>query len=386
MNAHCRRAMGSLAIIAGLALMQRATWASQAPGAHAVARPELNGGATHDAAADGRAPVRLSDTGLYRPGSLVVDPINRPFSPQYPLWSDGAKKSRWVQLPAGTTIDASRVDEWDFPIGTRFWKEFEFGGRKVETRMLAKDESGRWVFASYVWNDAQTDAELAPDSGVPALVEIAPGKRHSVPSVADCRACHDSARTEVLGFNMLQLSEDRDPNAPHAEPLSLDMLTLKRLVAEGRITGVGDEAATRPPRIRAATPTARAALGYLSANCGGCHNTASSLATLGLVLKHSHASRACAEPGLTTSIDHPTTWLLPNTEPGQTLAIRPGVPAESALVARMRSRRAASQMPPLGTVLVDREAVDLVSRWIAEDLSRLPSTGDPCAPAMKRSE
>jgi hypothetical protein len=34
----------------------------------------------------------------------------------------------------------------------------------------------------------------------------------------------------------------------------------------------------------------------------------------------------------------------------------------------MASRRAAAQMPPLGSRLVDEEAVALIRRWIAEDL------------------
>jgi len=41
----------------------------------------------------------------------------------------------------------------------------------------------------------------------------------------------------------------------------------------------------------------------------------------------------------------------------------------SALLVRMRSRRPSTQMPPLGTVLHDREAIDLVTAWI-EDLGR----------------
>ena len=51
-------------------------------------------------------PERLSETGLYRPGTLDVDPRNRPFAPQYPLWTDGAAKSRWIHLPTGN-IQAS---------------------------------------------------------------------------------------------------------------------------------------------------------------------------------------------------------------------------------------------------------------------------------------
>jgi len=36
---------------------------------------------------------------------------------------------------------------------------------------------------------------------------------------------------------------------------------------------------------------------------------------------------------------------------------------------RMRSRRPSSQMPPLGTTVADRDAIELVSAWI-DDLGR----------------
>lgn len=94
-----------------------------------------------------------------------MDVNNRAFTPQYPLWSDGAGKRRWVQLPAGSTIDISNVDRWNFPVGTRFWKEFEFDGHQVETRFLWKVSEGNWVFASYAWNAGQTDAVLVPEGG-----------------------------------------------------------------------------------------------------------------------------------------------------------------------------------------------------------------------------
>ena len=35
-----------------------------------------------------------------------------------------------------------------FPVGTRFWKEFTFNGRKVETRFLWRASAGRWIFAT----------------------------------------------------------------------------------------------------------------------------------------------------------------------------------------------------------------------------------------------
>jgi hypothetical protein len=56
-------------------------------------------------------PPRLSGTGLYGPdGSL--DPRNRPFVPQYALWTDGAAKSRRIRLPAGARIDLACDRAW----------------------------------------------------------------------------------------------------------------------------------------------------------------------------------------------------------------------------------------------------------------------------------
>ena len=57
------------------------------------------------------APPRLlSETGLYvGNGTTTIEPRNRPFSPQYPLWSDGAHKSRWVRLPDGARRTGART-------------------------------------------------------------------------------------------------------------------------------------------------------------------------------------------------------------------------------------------------------------------------------------
>jgi hypothetical protein len=311
-------------------------------------------------------PRLLSQTGLYLTGGggLRVDPANRPFSPQYPLWSDGARKSRWVSLPDDATIDVRDVDRWDFPVGTRFWKEFAFGGRRVETRLLRKDGPARWTFASYVWNEGQTDAVLAPVDGTPDVEEVAPGKRHSIPSVEDCRACHDSARTEILGFTALQLSTDRDPNAPHAESLTPEMVTLRTLVDEGRLRPARPELATAPPRIASADLRTRAVLGYLSTNCGSCHNEDSSIANLGLLLK-ARIARDADDP-VRRLMRRTSKWEIPHAPEGASSFVTAGAPDLSALLVRMRSRRPSSQMPPLGTVLHDAEAIDLVTGWIRD--------------------
>jgi hypothetical protein len=322
------------------------------------------------AAETGAAPVAprfLSETGLYaNAAKLKIDARNRTFSPQYPLWSDGATKRRWVRLPEGSRINVADLATWELPVGTKFWKEFSFNGRKVETRFLWQTRKGHWVFASYAWNDAQTDAELASESGIANIAEIDNGKRHSIPSVSECRACHDSKRTEILGFTALQLSTDRDPNALHAETLTGDMVTLKTLLDENLMRPRRPELVANPPRIAAASPITRTALGYLSANCGNCHNRDSSIASLGLDLLQNPSASApeCSAVG---KRGH---WVVPEA-PEESRIINPGHPESSALIRRVNSRRPISQMPPIGTVVVDRAAVDLLTKWVQDGTSEL---------------
>lgn len=164
-------------------------------------------------------PQHLRDTGLY-----ALETI--PFSPQYPLWSDGSAKRRWLHLPPGTAIDASRPDAWDFPPGTKAWKEFSRNGQRIETRLIERLADGSWRYATYVWNANGTDAVLAPDQGI-----------GNIPSRADCLACHEGAPVPILGYSAVQL--------------------------------------------KGSVP---AALGYLHGNCGHCHNDTGPLANVDLAL------------------------------------------------------------------------------------------------------
>jgi cytochrome c553 len=314
-------------------------------------------------------PARLAETGLYAGG--LVDRIAsdvRLFSPQYPLWSDGAAKRRWVWLPPGAVIAGSRLHDWDFPVGTRFWKEFSIGGRKVETRLLWKATASRWVAVSYAWNSDQTDATLAPADGLAAVADLGAGKQHAIPSRPDCLACHGARQPRPLGFTALQLSDDRDPNAIHGEARPDDALSLGSLVAAGLIRLATKGAPVPRPRIATADAATRAVLGYLSANCGACHGREGDvpavtpfLSTELLVTNGDAVAQAMTE--------QLTTWQAPGHDDGTRL-IDPLVPQASALLARMKSRRPSSQMPPLGTVVRDDDAVAALQGWIEAQARR----------------
>lgn len=329
------------------------------------------------------APRRLADTGLYSDfATLTVRADNHAYTPQYPLWSDGATKQRWIQLPPGTSIDASDVDHWKFPIGTKLWKEFSFGAR-VETRYMERIEDGSWLYATYAWGDAprhdgrgtELDAVLAPETGVRGACASRNGAPHDIPGIVDCRACHEGSPTAVLGFSALQLSTDRDPLAPHREEPSARALDLTGLESLGLVRGLPRRFAEEAPRVVASTPRERAVLGYLHGNCGGCHNASGPLAGLGLEFDVRLAHAPSPESGaLRTTIGVPSRFRGQNTDPA--VRIRAGDPASSVLVARMSTRFPAAQMPPIGTHAVDEQSLALITGWIRDDLAERDTSAE----------
>jgi hypothetical protein len=200
---------------------------------------------------------------------------------------------------------------------------------------------------------------LAPTKGLRTATEVAPGVAHQLPSETDCRACHGSGGESdpLLGFSALQLSSDRDPNALHAETAPEHGLDLEELVARGMLSGYDGP---RRPRITARNELERTALGYLHGNCGGCHNERGALSSLGMVLSSSVDARDQAV--LATTLSQPTRFA-----PGR-VRIAAGDAENSVVVERMQARTPVTQMPPLGTQLVDTRALELVRRWI----DRLP--------------
>lgn len=310
------------------------------------------------AALAGGLPQRLQDTGLHAPGVLG-------FTPQYTLWSDGAAKRRWLWLPPGTAIDASNPDAWQFPRGTRLWKEFAVDGRPVETRYIERLADGRWAFATYAWSDDGREALLVPPRGGMAL-----GGRYTLPSRDDCQACHGSAAVPVLGASALQLSPDRDPLAPHAQPPQPGDLDLRLLAARGLLRGLPPALLATPPRIDATTPLERAALGHLHANCGHCHNGSANRVPLRLTLAQSVAAPAASRQAVLASLLNASSrYHPPGLAADDPRVVVPGDPGASVLALRMQSRHLQVQMPPLGTQVPDPEGTSLVQRWIQHDLA-----------------
>jgi hypothetical protein len=310
-------------------------------------------------------PEDFACTGLYLDVERKdVAPAVHPFEPAVPLWSDGSGKARWIYLPPGTEIDASSPNEWEFPVGTKMFKEFRVSGRRIETRIFQKTAKGRWSKATYEWNDDET-AALRSD-GRDRLDVINRGQPYRVPSGSECNQCHEGRRERILGFEMISLAQNGARG-----------MTLQRLIDEELIAPmprndeleIGDDG----------TGLGAQALGWLHINCGvSCHNdnqNSEAYAT-GLRLKLDQAQldgRSSADfESLTTTVNVPATndrWM------GRPRIV-PGSP-EQSLLYQLVSRRVSGKnehMPPIASRIVPQDAVAMLAEWIRA-LGERPADG-----------
>jgi len=304
---------------------------------------------TPDAAAPDAAPPsreRLSEVGLYADieNKVVADGVIE-FEPAYRLWSDGAVKTRWIALPPGGQIDTSDMNRWVFPVGTKFFKEFVRDGVRVETRMIEKLGDGPMDFwmGAFIWELDESDAVFAPGGGTNVN-----GTEHDVPDAEMCWVCHLGEPSKALGFSAIQLSRETGP------------VTLKQIADDGWLTDPPPAGVDYPAPGDA---TVSAALGYLHANCGHCHNPrGTSWPDTSMWLRLQIEDRTPEETTTYMStLDVPLDrWV---TGP-YTVRVSPGDASMSAITARMSVRGTMAEMPPLATELIDPDGIAAVTAWI----------------------
>ena len=304
---------------------------------------------------------RLSQLGLFegelaaqRPRAGVVA-----YDVNASLYAGGAHKQRFVLAPPGARI-AVNADRWQAPVGTYFVKTFSFpvdernpqlGEWLVETRFLIRTKNG-FDAATYVWNDAQTDAFASPgDLDVPVSWLDAAGvrrdQRFHVPSAAQCVTCHQG---RALGWSSRQL----DHRATYSDG-STDQI--QHLLTLGVIDARPSAHAALVDPFGAA-PLELRARSYLDANCGHCHGQGGSAEGTDLFWGFEHTGAgelpACRA---TRDVD------------GRDRVLVPGHPDQSEFLARMRSERPRVHMPRGPVQSLDQAGIALLSAWV----SSLPS-------------
>ncbi len=247
-------------------------------------------------------PDLLSQTGAFtdtvtrtpRPGLV-------PYALNSPLWTDGAVKSRFIALPfdgtvgstGSPTIGFSPTGSWAFPNGTVIVKNFDMVVdeqinaikpiRRLETRLLVRNDDGTLRGATYKWNAQETDAVRVDDAaGLNETLTITQAdgvstrtQNYTYPGPGQCLVCHNANAGMVLGIRTAQLNGNHDYTQPDTSVRTDNQLhTFSSLGMFNtplpdtasypqytRMVAVGDTIATLENRVRS----------YLSSNCGHCH-------------------------------------------------------------------------------------------------------------------
>lgn len=330
-----------------------------APAAHAV---------SDDAIVAKRPPKHLSEFGFFddmkthRPVAAVI-----PFRLNTPLFSDHARKMRFVYVPDGSQAVYDQNEAFEFPAGSALIKTFAFPGgtsgpdaklRLIETRLLLKSERG-WQAWAYVWNDEQTDAVLKITG---ARVEIESTRpdgsfldfTYRVPNKNQCKGCHSLAGEVVpIGPKARNLNGDYPYPSGARNQLSawVDAGILARAPrpdSAPRAPDWKDETANLNDRARI----------WLDINCAHCHRRQGPASNSGLFLTYGEEDPVALGIG-----KRPVA--AGRGSGGRLFDIAPGDPDGSILLFRVESTEAGIMMPELGRTQPDQEAVDLLRRWVS---------------------
>ncbi len=321
---------------------------------------------------DGLIPQTLSDTGIFADTS-TLQPARGiySYSVNVPFWSDGAIKKRWFYIPPPSRLIFSPTSTWTFPSGSIWVKHFAIetksgvpaSERRIETRVLVKNEAGVYG-VSYEWDDQGRAATLVPENGesvdllitnTAGLVEHRPWR---VPSRSECNTCHTPQAGYILGFTTAQLNKPAiDQDTTTNQLLALASAGYFKnpppsVAGLHALTTLTNSSASIRFRARS----------YLAANCSYCHQPAAK--TLA-----SWDARIITGLSGANIINAP---LLNPTTDAEERVVVPGDTSRSAIIRRMESV-GADRMPPLGSAKLDQEAVDLLKKWISEDLNDFES-------------
>lgn len=305
---------------------------------------------TDAAIMDAGLPRTLSQFGFFAdPAGQVPDARVTPYRLNTPLFSDGAEKLRFVYLPEGARLTAQGEGLLDIPVGGALIKTFAFGEgadrRLIETRVLLHRADG-WLALPYLWNDEQTDAQLAiAGARVDVVTPRGEAISYRVPNKNQCKECHG-------------LDGVVTPIGPKARNLSHDWLD--RMVAAGHLDAMPDNADQLPLwEQRESADLAAAARGYLDVNCAHCHRPGATASNSGLDLRWEQRSPDASGIG-----KRPVA--AGRGAGGHLFDIVPGAPDASILTYRMGSSEPGVAMPELGKSTVDEEGLTIVRRWIEE--------------------
>ena len=346
-------------------------------------------------------PATLGATGLFANlADLSPNPGLLPYTVNLPFWSDHAVKRRWFSIPdTAGKITWSRDGLWTFPSGQIWVKHFDMPlsrsnpplpsdsptpSKRIETRLLVKTATGSYG-VSYRWNDAGTDATLAPDEGADFDINLTRGgspytQRWRIPSRAECSICHTAQAGHSLSMNTRQINLSNTIDGFTGNQIDL-------LKTAGYFPNTPEAPNVLPRHLRpteSGYPSEARVRSYLAANCAYCHRSGGT------------AAPAAWDGRIELTMDQ--TGLIngsASNNGGNVLnkLVVSGDIAHSIVYNRVAVANGFTRMPALGSNELDPAAIALLTEWIQQGLParktydtwRLEKLGSSTSPSSQPS-
>jgi uncharacterized repeat protein (TIGR03806 family) len=298
----------------------------------------------------------LADINPNEAGGIV------PYDLNMPLFSDYAKKDRFVYVPNGKSIPFDTTRVLDLPVGSVLIKHFYYGPdapgetkHHIETRLLIRRED-KWQSETYEWNESQTEAFRIVTGKTKQLTHTINGTEltfnYLIPNLNQCSNCHAaSGKTQPIGPLVHNLNKEFRYSTGTENQIdkwvSLGILQSPSFSNIPAYPKFGDVSADLNAEARA----------YLAVNCASCHSSKGSASNTGLYLSY-HNTDSLSLGFMKTPV------AAGSGSGGLAYVIKPGSADSSILHFRMNSDVENIRMPEIGRSLIHKEGVDLIREWI----------------------
>lgn len=287
-----------------------------------------------------------------------------PYRPSSELFTDYAKKSRFIWLPNGTKANyVSDSQVLDLPVGAALIKTFYYDNvqplssrRIMETRVMIRKNDG-WIFAEYIWNNEQTEASLQMMGGTSPVSWMDQNNNlqtidYEFPSENRCIKCHKwNAEYRPIGIKPQNLNNIYNYNTGAKNQLRklIEFGYLENNIPASITSTVdyNDTSKSLDLRVRS----------YLDINCAHCHQDGGDAEYMEIRMAFDQTINP-----INMGVCKPASLQIPGIDRG--FVVKPMNTGESTLLYMLNTNASNFRMPRIGRTIVHQEGVQLVSDWI----------------------
>ena len=299
-----------------------------------------------------------------------------PYEPASSLFTDYAKKKRFIWIPKGQKATYNSDDSvLELPVGSAIVKTFYYDNIQpnnntviIETRVMIRRQSG-WIFAEYIWNNDQTEAKMDLSGSFKSLSwrdenNITKSVDYRIPSQAQCVLCHKKIESVTnttyipIGIKPQNLNNNYNYGYETKNQLT-------KWIESGHLennfelpiaskTTVNYKDATKSLEVRARS--------YLDINCAHCHQEKRHCNYRDMKFAFSATGASNGQQNLgvcMNTFDVQGSNLSPFIK-----IVSPRNLGQSMMYYRLNTTEEAYRMPQHGRTIIHTEGVALIGQWI----------------------